>query len=68
MMRGERELKAALMEKDSEKNFYPMQHSRNDELRSVKGYKPRDGFGTTIYYERGVLDKYLRRPRVHLEP
>jgi glycyl-tRNA synthetase len=71
MMRGERELMAALMEMDSKKNFYPdATFTQRMSYGSVKGYKPRDGVWYDYYTtEKGVLEKYRENdPEFHLEP
>jgi hypothetical protein len=71
MMRGERELMAALMEMDSRKNFYPdATFTQRMSYGSVKGYKPRDGVWYDYYTtEKGVLEKYKENdPEFHLQP
>jgi len=71
MMRGERELMAALMEMDSRKNFYSdATFTQRMSYGSVKGYKPRDGVWYDYYTtEKGVLEKYKENdPEFHLQP
>lgn len=71
MMRGERELMAALMEMDSKKSFYPdATFTQRLSYGSVKGYKPRDGVWYDYYTtSKGVLEKYKENdPEFHLQP
>lgn len=71
MMRGERELMAALMEMDSKKSFYPdATFTQRLSYGSVKGYKPRDGVWYDYYTtSKGVLEKYQENdPEFHLQP
>ena len=70
MMRGERELMAALMEMDPKKNFYPdATFTQRMSYGSVKGYEPRDGVWYDYYTtSKGVLEKYKENdPEFHLQ-
>ena len=61
MMRGERELIAALMEMDPDKTFYPdATFTQRMSYGSVKGYSPRDGVWYDYYTTSGgILEKYI---------
>ena len=70
MMRGERQLMAALMEMDPKKNFYPdATFTQRMSYGSVKGYEPRDGVWYDYYTtSKGVLEKYKENdPEFHLQ-
>ncbi len=69
--RGERQLMAALMETDSERNFYPdATFTQRLSYGSVKGYRPRDA----VWYDyfstsKGILEKYKANdPEFDLQP
>lgn len=60
MMRGERELIAALMEMEPGRDFYPdATFTQRMSYGSVKGYVPYDGAWYNYYTtEKGILEKY----------
>ena len=71
MMRGERQLMAALMEMDPKKSFYPdATFTQRMSYGSVKGYKPRDAVWYDYYTtEKGIFEKYKENdPEFHLQP
>ena len=71
MMRGERELIAALMEMDPDKEFYPdATFTQRMSYGSVEGYKPRDGVWYDYYTtSAGILEKYKKDdPEFNLQP
>ncbi|MDO5522599.1 MAG: S46 family peptidase [Bacteroidia bacterium] len=71
MMRGERQLMAALMDMDAKKTFYPdATFTQRMSYGSVKGYKPRDGVWYDYYTtSTGILEKYKENdPEFHLQP
>jgi hypothetical protein len=59
MMRGERELMAALMEMDSDKTFYPdANFTQRMSYGSVLGYAPKDAVWYNYYStSKGILEK-----------
>lgn len=71
MMRGERDLIAALMEMDPDKTFYPdATFTQRMSYGSVKGYSPRDGVWYDYYTtSEGILEKYVENdPEFDLQP
>ena len=71
MMRGERELIAALMRMDKKKDFYPdATFTQRMSYGSVKGYVPFDGAWYNYYTtEKGILEKYKEGdPEFNLQP
>ena len=71
MMRGERELMAALMEMDAKKSFYPdATFTQRLSYGKVSGYKPRDAVWYDYYTtSKGILEKYKENdPEFDLQP
>lgn len=60
IMKGERELIAALIEMDNKKDFYPdATFTQRMSYGSVKGYVPYDGAWYNYYTtEKGIMEKY----------
>src|SRR5699024_2678931 len=59
VLRGERELMAALMEMDADKTFYPdANFTQRMSYGSVKGYTPRDAVWYDYYTtSKGIMEK-----------